>query len=302
MATKSTKAKPKTMAEPIKMMEVDTFSMPIQSEPMTPVMAAEPMAPYSMGSLVKVAKNNAGLIFIGLSIFIVGFLAGSIWTENKLLKSGVGTPVAAAQPAAAAPTAPGAQAPTPTQATVTTGNLPARGNANAPIAIVEFADLRCPFCKQFFDVTEPSIIKDYVATGKAKFYFRNYAFLGPASTLAANASECANDQGKFWDMYDYLYKNQPSEQDTSMFTNDNLTKIATGLGVNGPKFSDCLTNTRGAANVAADIADGNQAGGGSMGTPSFVIGKVGSDGKVTGSLLVGAQPYSAFQTALNAIK
>jgi len=277
------------MAEP--MMETSMPQMQMQM-PMQ-------RAPYSMGALFATLRDNAGLLFIGLSIFIVGFLVGSIWTENKLLKNGTGV---AAQPAAtAAPTAGGT--PTqPTTATVDVGKIPARGKDSAPIAIIEFADLRCPFCKQFFTDTEPQIIKDYVDTGKAKFYFRNYAFLGPASTLAANAAECANEQNKFWEFYDYMYANQPSESDTSMYTNDNMTKIAGDLGVDKTKFSSCLTATKYADNITKDIADGNQAGGGSMGTPSFVIGKVGSDGKVTGALLVGAQPYATFQQTLDALK
>ncbi len=275
-------------------------------------MDAEPMAtyempryqqyqsPFSISSMIRGFSNNAGLLFLGLSVLIVGFLAGSLWTENKLLKAGgLAAAPAAGQPAAAAPAAAGAQ---PTTATVDVGHFPFKGDKNAKIAIVEFADFRCPFCKQFFDQTEPSIMKDYVDTGKAKFYFRQYQFLGPASTLAGNAAECANDQGKFWEYYDWLYKNQPSESDTSMYTNEKMTSVATTLGLNGQKFSECLVANKFNDNLGKDVADGNQAGGGSMGTPSFVIGKIGADGKVSGSLLVGAQPYSAFQAALDALK
>jgi len=266
-----------------------TYEMPRQQN----------VSPFSIAAMVSGFTNNAGLVFLGLSVLVIGFLAGSLWTENKLLKSGTGIVAAAPQ---AAPAAPGAQAPTPTTATVDVGHFPALGNKDAKIAIVEFADFRCPFCKQFFEQTKPSIIKDYVDTGKAKFYYRQYQFLGPASTLAGNAVECANDQGKFWEFFDLLYKDQPSESDTSMYTNEKMTATATGLGMNGPKFSECLTTNKFNDNLGKDLADGNQAGGGSLGTPSFVIGKIGADGKVTGSLVIGAQPYAAFKTALDAIK
>ncbi len=258
-------------------------------------------SPFSISSMIRGFSNNAGLVFLGLSVLIIGFLAGSLWTENKLLKSGSNFVAGGAQPVASVPPA-AAGAQQPTTATVDVGHFPAKGSKDAKIAIVEFADLRCPFCKQFFEQTEPSILKDYVDTGKAKFYFRQYEFLGPASTVAGNAAECANDQGKFWEFYDYMYKNQPSESDTSMYTVDKLTPVAVTLGMNGPKFSECLTANKFNDNLGKDLADGNQAGGGSLGTPSFVIGKIGADGKVTGALLVGAQPYSAFQTALDAIK
>lgn len=271
----------------------------VQSAPEVVAVVKRTVSPYSLMSLASSITDNAGLLFIALSIFIVGFLVGSLWTENKMLKSGTGTgtPTAAAQPTGqqGAPT-------TPTTATVDLGDFPVKGDKNAKIAIVEFADMRCPFCKKFFQETEPQLIKEYVDTGKAKFAFRNYSFLGPASTLAANAVECANEQGKFWQMYDYLYTNQPSESDTSMYTNENMTKIATQLGANGGTFNQCMVSTKYASKITADIAAGNQVGGGSLGTPSFVIGKIGDDGKVSGQLLVGAQPIDAFKTILDAIK
>jgi len=78
------------------------------------------------------------------------------------------------------------------------------------VTIVEFADFRCPFCEQFFTNTESQLIKDYVDTGKVQFYLDNM-HSSFASTVAADAAECANDQGKFWDFHDYLYKNQPGK-------------------------------------------------------------------------------------------
>lgn len=253
-------------------------------------------APYSLQAMLRFLNNNAGLLFLGLAVFIVGFLIGSMWTENKLLKAGA--PTAAAQPAGAA--APGAAAPAPTTATVSFGKLPFKGDKNAQIGIVEFADFRCPFCKQFFTTAEAQLMKDYVNTGKAKFAFRHYEFLGPASVTAGNAAECANEQGKFWEYYDYLYANQPSESDTSMFTSEKLTSIATGLGINGPQFKSCLDSTKYTSNLTTDMTEGSAAG--ISGTPSFVIGKINGDGKVEGQLLVGAQDYTAFKAVLDNIK
>jgi protein-disulfide isomerase len=169
------------------------------------------------------------------------------------------------------------------------GHFPVQGQADAKVTIIEFADFRCPYCGQFFSQTEPQIIQNYVNTGKAKFAFRNYAFLGPASTVAADASECANDQGKFWEFHDYLYKNQPDESDTSIYNTTTLTKEAVLLGMDGTKFQTCLDGKTDDAKVQQDFADGQKAG--VSGTPAFFI---------NGTFINGAEPYSAFQQAIDA--
>ncbi|HYM65249.1 MAG TPA: DsbA family protein [Candidatus Sulfotelmatobacter sp.] len=168
------------------------------------------------------------------------------------------------------------------------GHFPALGKSDAKVTIVEFADFRCPFCENFFTQTEPQIIKDYVDTGKAKFYFRQFAFLGDASVVAANAAECANDQGKFWDFHDYLYKNQPPESDTTMYNTDTLTQAATNLGMNGDQFRTCLSTKKFDSNASKDMSEGQTAG--VSGTPTLFI---------NGIAVVGAQPYSAFKTLID---
>jgi protein-disulfide isomerase len=168
------------------------------------------------------------------------------------------------------------------------GHFPSVGNKDAKVHIVEFADLRCPFCEQFFTQTEPQIIKNYVDTGKATFSFRQYAFLGPASTVAANAAECAQDQNKFWEFHDYMYKNQPDESDTSMYNTDSLTTVAGTLGMDTNKFRDCLANNTDSGRVNKDFSEGQTAG--VSGTPTIFV---------NGIPVVGAQPYSAFQQIID---
>lgn len=100
---------------------------------------------------------------------------------------------------------------TPTNIDVSKGPFPVMGNASAPVTIVEFADFQCPFCEQFFSQTESQIINDYVKTGKAKYIFQNYSFLGPDSDTLAQAALCANEQGKFWDFHNFIYSHQGQE-------------------------------------------------------------------------------------------
>ncbi len=237
--------------------------------------------------MTKTSVPNIGQtqILVGLLI-AAAFLIGYLLPKNGTLlggSAGTAYPSPAAQAGAPA-------TPNPTQKVdVSVGHLPIKGNSNAPVTLVEFADLRCPFCEKFFTDTEPALFKDFVDTGKVKFYFRQYAFLGPASTVAANAAECANEQGKFWDFHDYMYKNQPQESDTSMYTVDKLTQIAGTLGMNTSQFSSCLSANKYQKNVDGDLADGQKAG--VSGTPSVFI---------NGRLIVGACPTSVFEGAINA--
>lgn len=230
-----------------------------------------------------------GAVIIALSNLVS---SGIIKPKGATTTSAALAPVASTAPAAAAPTA-------PTTATAAMGHFPPKGDKNAKVAVIEFADFRCPFCEQYFTQTESQVLKNYVDTGKVQYAFRHYEFLGPASITAGNAAECANEQGKFWDYHDWLYKNQPEETDTSMYVTDKLTAGAVTVGINGPQFSSCLDATKYASNVSGDMTDGQTAG--VTGTPSFIIGKLDSSGTkvVNGQLLVGAQPYSAFQTAID---
>lgn len=90
---------------------------------------------------------------------------------------------------------------------VENGNLPVLGDENAPVTIVEFSDLECPFCEQFFSGAYPQIKKDYIDTGKVKMYFRHYPLpFHPMAKPAAVAVECANEQGKFWELHDRIFQ------------------------------------------------------------------------------------------------
>jgi len=232
-------------------------------------------------------KNFSLNMFLVLVIvvfaFFLGMLTNKVFDLEKQV-SGTGT-------AAQANTAAGAPSAIPSPAgpvNVSVGNYPPRGNTSAKVTVIEFADLRCPFCEEWFQNIEPNLMKDYVDTGKVKFYFRNYAFLGPASTLAAEAGECANDQNQFWAFHDYMYQHQPSETDTSMYTDDNLTQIAGNLGMDTSKFSSCLTSKGAAQKVAKDLSEGQAAG--VSGTPTTFI---------NGVAVVGAVPYSQIKAAID---
>lgn len=92
---------------------------------------------------------------------------------------------------------------------VENGHFPALGDKNAKITIVEFSDFECPFCRRYFTDTYPQLKKDYIDTGKVAMYYRHYPLpFHPLAQPFAIASECANEQGKFWEYHDKIFKEQ----------------------------------------------------------------------------------------------
>jgi protein-disulfide isomerase len=164
------------------------------------------------------------------------------------------------------------------------------GDPNAKITIVEFSDFQCPFCERFHQTVETQLRQQYVDTGKVAFVYKHSAFLGQESVWAAQAAECAADQGKFWEFHDMLFAKQNGEN-TGTFTKDNLLKYAKELnGLDIVKFEPCLKNDETLQRVSGDTQEGGQAG--VRGTPTFFI---------NGKPLVGAQPLQVFQQQIDAV-
>lgn len=96
--------------------------------------------------------------------------------------------------------------------TVGNGDLPPLGQTSAKVTLVEFSDYQCPFCARHFSQTEPQLIKEYIDTGKVKFYYRDFPLsqIHPGAQKAAEAARCAGDQGKYWEYHDLVFQNQTS--------------------------------------------------------------------------------------------
>lgn len=158
-----------------------------------------------------------------------------------------------------------AASPTPPNNVAMSGK--AQGLDTAPVTIEEFADFQCPACKLFHDTIEPTLVSDLVASGKVRLVFREYAFLGNESVWAAQAAECANDQGKFWAYHDALYDRQGGEN-KGIFTKTNLKNIGRDLGL-PPSFNTCVDSDKYAAAVRAETADGQSRG--VKATPTLLV-------------------------------
>ena len=229
--------------------------------------------------------NPLVLVLSGLVILIVGAALGGMFVkiqylEGKITPNTVAAPTAPTQPSA--PTAP-----QKIDVKVDASD-PVLGNPSAKLTIVEFADYQCPFCERFFTDTFPQIKKDYVDTGKAKFVFKNLAFLGKESTDAANAAMCAKEQNKFWEYHDYLFTHQ-GQENSGAFSPDKLKGFAVTLGLNAGTFNSCLDSAKYNAQVTADQAEASKNGFNS--TPSTAVGSTS---------VVGAQPYAQFKAAIDA--
>ena len=160
---------------------------------------------------------------------------------------------------------------------------PVLGDSNAPVTLVEFGDYQCTFCTKFFKETEPYLIKEYVNTGKLKIVFRDLPINGSESNNAAEASECADDQGKFWEYHDKLFNERRGYQ-AGVFTDDNLKFFASELGLDVEEFSSCYDSGKHKSEINNDIRDAARAG--ARGTPNFFL---------NGLQIVGAQPISVFR-------
>ena len=160
---------------------------------------------------------------------------------------------------------------------------PALGSPSAPVTIVEFSDFRCSFCKKFWADTLPKLKKSYFERGTAYFVFRHFAILGKQSEEAALASECAAEQGKFWQYHDKLFANQAALG----FTESKLKGYAGELRLQQAKFNSCLTTGKYNAKVEQETVTAAYLGG--RGTPMFLVNEW---------LLVGAQPFETFQKVI----
>lgn len=176
---------------------------------------------------------------------------------------------------------------------------PVLGNKNAPVTLVEFVDYECPFCKRFFDQTLPDIKKSYIDTGKVKLVMRDFPLsFHQNAHKESQAALCARDQGG--DSIYFKYHDEIFKRTTSNGTGlalDQLPKIASDIGIDGNKLQGCLDSEKYKVKVDQDIAEGTKAG--VNGTPSFFVGKSTSGNEIEGQIIVGAQPFSAFQPTID---
>jgi protein-disulfide isomerase len=173
-----------------------------------------------------------------------------------------------------------------TKTAATADNPRSIGPADAKVVVTEFSDFQCPYCERFFSETQSQLVEKYVNTGKVRFEYKHFIVIGQESIWAAEASECAADQGKFWEYHDLLFQRQSGEN-VGAFTKAKLKGFATELKLNRDTFDKCLDTDQYKSRVEDDSTEGRNLG--VQSTPSFFVNK---------RAVLGAQPFSVFQNAI----
>ena len=209
-------------------------------------------------------------------------LSGAVPYENfqkkideALANPGVVPPAASAKPAT--PAAPAK----PVEFNDLAGR-PSEGPDKAPVTLVEFSDFHCPFCQRL-EPTIDRIMKEY--SGKVRKVWRHFPLpMHTGSDRTHQASECANEQGKFWKYHNKLFENFSVQPKDDAF----LTSIADKSGLNGKKFKKCMEGTASKEVVQKDVQKG--AASGVRGTPAVFV---------NGRLVSGAQPFDNFKRIID---
>ena len=168
------------------------------------------------------------------------------------------------------------------------------GRGDAPLTLVEFTDLECPYCRTFHVSTFERLKREYIDTGQIRFVTRDFPLdFHPNARPAAQAVRCAGEQGKFWEMRHQITLNARA------LGGPVYERLGRDLGLDLARFSACAASESHRAAIDRDLAAGLSAG--VSGTPSFVLGRTTPGAILEGIRIVGAQPYPAFESRIKAL-
>lgn len=165
----------------------------------------------------------------------------------------------------------------------------AMGDPAAPITIVEFSDYGCPFCRLYALATFPRLKADYIDTGKVYYVYKHLPLVSRQGEMAAQAAECAGEQGGFWDMHNQLFIDPAEWNGSDEQARAAFRRYADALALDATALEACLVSERHTAQVARDFNEAQALR--LSGTPAFFI---------NGKLLIGAQPIEVFVEVLDA--
>ena len=162
----------------------------------------------------------------------------------------------------------------------------ALGDVDAPVVMLAYSEFQCPFCGKFARDTEPTLVEKYVEDGTLRIEWRDFPYLGPESSIAAEAGRAAAAQGKFWEFEEAMYADQ-QPPNSGKVDEDYLVGVAEQIGLDVEQFRTDLSSEAAKQGVATDFAEGQAIG--VTGTPAFVI---------NGVPVIGAQPLDVFEQAI----
>ena len=235
-----------------------------------------------------VSANVLALLALGVAVAALVFYITDEDEEDSLTGA-AGQPTATAQPTAAVQ-------PTPTPIVVENVSVdddPSWGPEDAPVTIVEFSEFLCPYCQRFALQTLPLIRQAY--EGKIRYVYRDFIIHGEPALKISEATECADDQEKFWEYHDLLWEEYQTVGQQAQTGVEGLVstlkEYASDLGLDTATFDDCLDTGKHTAEVQKDYQDGQSYGVG--GTPAFFV---------NGRLVSGALPFEDYQGATGAMQ
>ena len=184
--------------------------------------------------------------------------------------------------------------PPPARAKLNLDGFQMLGVKTAPLTMVEFTDYQCPFCQRFHTTSFSELKKNYIDTGKLRFYSRDLPLdFHPNAMRAAQAARCAIEQGKYWQIRDVMGAN-PDKLDL-----EHLVAFAADLKMDTDSFRACVTSEKYKSAVQSDVVEAMKIG--ANGTPTFVVGKSTPEG-VDGEVMVGAMPFPMFDDRLKSLE
>lgn len=158
------------------------------------------------------------------------------------------------------------------------------GPEDAPVVIVEFSDFQCGFCGRWYQETLPRILEKY--PNEVKYVYRDFPIFGEDSARAAMATECAKEQGKFWELHNRIFDLQASNE--LKLDQDSLVSMAGELEMDSDAFAQCLSSEKYLDEVLMDFQAADTYG--FRGTPGFIINGV--------VYTFGAQPFEIFDSII----
>lgn len=250
----------------------------VQNEPASPEARKQPA--------VTITIQSWATPIVGVVMLVLGLLVGYYGRPFTRAEIQSEASVNSAPPVVI-PTADNSAAQQQLMETVVAQTRHFRGDPNAPVTIIEFGDFQCPFCGRHAATVGLQIYEQYIQSGKVRFGYFGFAFLGQESNWAAEAAECAADQDKFWEYHDMLYSSQSGENQGA-FNKDNLKKFAEGLGLDTSAFNECLDSGKYTQLIQDESSMASSIG--VRSTPTFLI---------NGQAVVGAQPFEIFQQTID---
>ncbi len=172
---------------------------------------------------------------------------------------------------------------------------PVKGNKDARLTLIEFSEYQCPFCSRHVQNTFPQLDKEYIQTGKVKYVFRDLPLesIHKNAFKAAEATHCAEEQGKFWPMHDRLFANQQTLEAAK------LADHATAIGVDAKKLQACLDGGKYAADIRKDMADAERLGVSATPTTLIAISQPNDPNVKVVKVIRGAQNFAVFKASLD---